>query len=164
MPKVSGRVSKAVKANHPDLNTGDPDAQSRFAQIARADPELRAIYDRMLEFEGQQCHPQSKLVAIVNTAHSIVADAIAGFILAFALAGGGYKLVTYLPKRSDLVTAREPVTVAVVPPLAPVDAAGHLKAIRLPKSAQKREQLGTPLQTRYAHVLTGRRRRSHERQ
>jgi hypothetical protein len=136
---VKKAFRKAVKANHPDLNAGDPDAQSRFMQIVRAnavlrDPELRSIYDRMLEFEGQQCRPQSKLAAISNTAHSIAANAIIGFGLAFVLAGGGYTLFTYLSKISD-VTAPESVTVAAIPPLASLDAAGHLKALGLPTSS-----------------------------
>ncbi|HEY2532709.1 MAG TPA: J domain-containing protein [Xanthobacteraceae bacterium] len=127
---VRNAFRKAVKANHPDLNAGDPDAQSRFVQIVRAndilrDPELRAIYDGMLEFERQQCRPQSKLVA-----RGIAANAITGFVLAFVLAGA----FTYLSKTSD-VTARESAAVAAGLPLAPVDAAGHLKAVGLAKSS-----------------------------
>jgi curved DNA-binding protein CbpA len=129
---------KAVKANHPDLHPGDPDAQSRFAQIVRANailrnPKLRAIYDGILESQAQQ-RRRSKLVTLFNTAHRIVADAIIGFVLAFVLAEGGYKLFTYLSKTSD-VTARGSVTVAAVPPLMQVDAARHLKAVGLPKSS-----------------------------
>jgi curved DNA-binding protein CbpA len=130
---------EGAKANRPNLNAGDPDTQPRFAQIDRAnailrDPELRAIYHRMLEFERQQCRPRSKLVAIFSTAHSIAADAIIGFVLVFVLAGGGYKLFTYLSKTSD-VSTREAVTVAAVPPPAPVDAAERLGAVALPKSS-----------------------------
>ncbi|HEY2534444.1 MAG TPA: DnaJ domain-containing protein [Xanthobacteraceae bacterium] len=138
---------KAVKANHPDLNAGDPGAQSRFAQIVRAnailrDPELRVVYDRMLEFERQRGRPQSKLVAIFNAAHSIAANAISGFVLAFVLAGGGYKLFTYPPMTSG-VTARESVTVAAIPPLALVDVAGQLKSVGLPKLSAA--ALGAPV-------------------
>jgi curved DNA-binding protein CbpA len=140
---------KAAKANHPDLNAGDPDAQSRFAQIVRAntilrDPELRAIYDGMLEFEGQQCRPQSKLVVIFNAARSIAANAIIGFVLAFVLAGG----FTYLSKASD-VTARESGAVAAVPPLAPVDIAAQLKAVRPPRSSVA--ALGAPVDVADSH-------------
>jgi curved DNA-binding protein CbpA len=117
---------KAVKANHPDLNAGDPDAPSRFVKIVRAntilrDPELREIYDQTLELDGQRCRPQSKLVAIANTVHSIAANAIIGFVLAFVIAGG---LRTYLSKTSDVI-ARESVAVAAVSPLAPVDATAN---------------------------------------
>jgi curved DNA-binding protein CbpA len=135
---VEEAFRKALKANHPDLNVGDLDAQSGFAQIVSAnailrDPELRAVYDRMLEFEEQQYRPQSKLVAISTTVYSIAADTIVALVLAFVLAGGAYKLFTHFSKTSD-VTARESVPVAAVPPLAPGDAAGQLKAVGLPKS------------------------------
>ncbi|HEY2528594.1 MAG TPA: DnaJ domain-containing protein, partial [Xanthobacteraceae bacterium] len=144
---VKRAFRKAVKTNHPDLNAGDPDAHSRFAEIVRAnailrDPELRAIYDRMLEFEVRQCRPQSKLVAISKKAHSIAADAIIGFVLAFVLAEGGYELFAHLSKTSDVAT-RQAVTVAAIPPLAPIDAARHLKAVGLPKPSAA--ALGTPV-------------------
>jgi curved DNA-binding protein CbpA len=49
----------AAKANHPDLNPGDPDASRRFRQIFTAykilrDTERRGAYDRMLAFERAQ--------------------------------------------------------------------------------------------------------------
>jgi curved DNA-binding protein CbpA len=57
---------KAVKVNHPDLNAEDPDATARLRLIVRAktilsDPELRADYDRMLDFEQQPRRPFSSL-------------------------------------------------------------------------------------------------------
>ncbi|HEY2532314.1 MAG TPA: J domain-containing protein [Xanthobacteraceae bacterium] len=133
---VKKAFRRAVKANHPDLNAGDPDARSRFAQIVRAnavlrDPELRALYDRMLELEEQPCRPQSS-VAISNTARSMPADRIFVFALAFGLAGGAYNL--FLSKTSD-VTAHGSVAVAAVPPLAPGDGARRLKAVGDPKSS-----------------------------
>jgi curved DNA-binding protein CbpA len=50
---------KAVRAHHPDLHPGDPDAASRFQQIVAAnsllrDAKQRATYDRLLRLERQQ--------------------------------------------------------------------------------------------------------------
>jgi TPR repeat protein len=134
---VSKAFRNAVRANHPDLSAGDPDARSRLTQIVRVnailrDPELQACV-RLPEFEEQQCRPQSKLVAISNTAHRTAADTIFACVLAFVMAAGAYKLFTYLSKASD-VTAHGSVTVAAVPPQAPVDAAGRLKTVGPRKS------------------------------
>jgi len=64
---------QAVKAHHPDLHPGDPDAPERFKQIIAAnallrDAKQRATYDRVLQLERQQfqlrleCHQlRSKL-------------------------------------------------------------------------------------------------------
>src|SRR5215470_8173919 len=64
---------KAVKAHHPDLHPGDPDAPARFREIIAAnvllrDTKQRATYDRVLQLERQQfqlrleCHQlRSKL-------------------------------------------------------------------------------------------------------
>jgi tetratricopeptide (TPR) repeat protein len=50
---------RAVKAHHPDLHPGDPDAAERFRQIIAAhtllrDAKRRATYDRLLLLERQQ--------------------------------------------------------------------------------------------------------------
>jgi tetratricopeptide (TPR) repeat protein len=99
--KVKDAFRKAVKASHPDLNGGDPDAAARFMQIVRAkeilgDPELRAIYDRMLEFERQQLCPTSGPSTVLDATLSIVPDAIVIVILAIILAGA-FTLFTYRP-------------------------------------------------------------------
>jgi curved DNA-binding protein CbpA len=131
---VKKAFREAVKASHPDLNAGDPDALSRFVQIVRAnavlrDPKLRAIYDRMLEVKRRQ-HRQSKLVAIFNTARSVTARAIIGFVLAFVIVEG-YGVFTYRSEAFDVAVRVS----GAIPPLAPVDATGQLKAVGLPKSA-----------------------------
>lgn len=95
---------KAVKANHPDHNAGDPDAPGRFVQIVRAksilgDPELRALYDRMLEYERQQLRRPSKLTAIIDAMHNIASDSIAVIVLAVVLAGA-YTVFTYISEMS----------------------------------------------------------------
>ena len=50
---------KAAKANHPDVNPGNPEAAERFRRIVRAnailsDVQQRAAYDRLLEVALQQ--------------------------------------------------------------------------------------------------------------
>jgi tetratricopeptide (TPR) repeat protein len=50
---------KAVKAHHPDLHPGDPDAAERFRQIIAANAQLRdakqrATYDRLLQLDRQE--------------------------------------------------------------------------------------------------------------
>ena len=55
----------AVKANHPDIATDDPDAALRFRQIVRAnailsDTEQRATYDRLLALTLRRPDPTSK--------------------------------------------------------------------------------------------------------
>src|ERR1700736_3799452 len=57
---------KAVKANHPDLHAGDPDAPLRFRQIVAAnavlrDAKQRATYDRLLQRQLLQHHPPQRL-------------------------------------------------------------------------------------------------------
>jgi curved DNA-binding protein CbpA len=108
---------KAVKANHPDYHSGDQDASIRFRQIVDAyeilrDTELRATYDRMLEFERSQRRLESRRAIV-----SYVYDAVATVGLTGALLAG-YALITHVSKASvqDLVwsTARGSTTVAAV--------------------------------------------------
>jgi DnaJ domain len=130
--RVKDAFRKAVKANHPDLNVGDPDASARLMQVVRAkaildDPELRAVYDRMLEFEHQQLYPTSRPTTILDTTRNIVPDAIVIVVLAVVLAGA-YTLFNYIPETSAAKvksvedTAHERATVAAVRPPPPVDA------------------------------------------
>jgi DnaJ-like protein len=87
--KIKGAFRKAVKLSHPDLNVDDPEASARLRSIVRAktilsDPELRAVYDRMLDFERQQSG--SKLLNIRDVTHTV----------AFAaLLAGAFTLFTY---------------------------------------------------------------------
>jgi curved DNA-binding protein CbpA len=78
---------KAAKANHPDLNAGDPDAPRRFSQIATAieilrNPKRRAAYDRSLVGQRQQRRLRRAGIIIV------IANAIAAAVLIAVLAGG----------------------------------------------------------------------------
>jgi curved DNA-binding protein CbpA len=113
---------EAAKANHPDLQTGDPDAPLRFNQIVRAsailrDAEQRAIYDRLLEFERQQLRPRSKFTIVADAMRKFAADAMAVAVLAVALLGG-YALFAYVSKTS----------VAAVQPVAQSDTTGQDEA------------------------------------
>jgi DnaJ domain/Tetratricopeptide repeat len=113
---VKEAFRKAVKISHPDLNVDDPDATARFRLIVRAktilsDAELRADYDRMLDFEQQQCRPFSRLATTLDARHIVV--------LAVVLAGA-FTLFTYIseaPVAKVKVTAdaaHEPVNVVDV--------------------------------------------------
>ncbi len=93
---VKEAFRRAAKVNHPDLNVNDPDATARFRQIVRAksilsDPELRADYDRMLDFEHQQHHSSSRLGTALNVTHIVA--------LAAAVAGA-FTVFTYIPEPS----------------------------------------------------------------
>jgi hypothetical protein len=113
---------KAVKVNHPDLNAEDPGATARLRLIVRAktvlsDPELRADYDRMLDFEQQR--PYSSLAATPDWRHIVV--------LAVVLAGA-FTLFSYIseaPVAKVEVTqdaAHEPVNAVDVRTPPPSDA------------------------------------------
>jgi tetratricopeptide (TPR) repeat protein len=129
---VKEAFRKAVKVSHPDLNAADPDAPARFMEIVRAnailsDPELRAVYDRMLEFERRQYQ-------LASGTYKIVPDAIVVVVLALVMAGA-YTLYTNLPEISDYLprafaakiksgadTAREPASSTTVRPSPPAEA------------------------------------------
>ena len=112
----------AVKATHPDVNTGDPDAPLKFRQIVRAntilsDPEQRAAYDRLLAAAE---HPTRAFVA--DTFRKLAADAVAVVVLS-AILVAGYGLYTlFFPSSNaafdraraiEVVTARRPVETTV---------------------------------------------------
>jgi hypothetical protein len=126
---VKEAFRKAVKVSHPDLNADDPNAPARFIEVVRAnailgDPELRAVYDRMLEFERHQ-------LQLASSTYKIVPDAIVVVILAVVMAGA-YTLYTnfpemsvYLPRiftaniKAGADAAHEPADSAVVQPSPP---------------------------------------------
>ena len=111
----------AVKATHPDVNSGNPDAPLKFRQIVRAnailsDPAERAAYDRMLAAAE---HPARAFVA--DTLRKLAADAIAVVVLS-AILVAGYGLYTlYWPKANAATdpafatrtTPHEPVEITV---------------------------------------------------
>ncbi|HEY6257226.1 MAG TPA: DnaJ domain-containing protein [Xanthobacteraceae bacterium] len=104
----------AVKASHPDLHTDDPNAVTRFRQIVRAnailsDPDQRAVYDHLLEFEHWQLRTKSKRGMMRDTIRKLASDVITVVVLAAVLTSG-YLLFMHLSKTSvaAVETARFP--------------------------------------------------------
>ena len=80
----------AAKASHPDLRGGDPAAAARFRNIVRAnailsDPEQRALYDQLLEFERWKSRPRTKRGIVLEVLRSLVTDAVTVVLLAGVL-------------------------------------------------------------------------------
>src|SRR5262245_42829877 len=99
---------KAVKASHPDIHAGDPEASTRFRHIVKAyailrDPEQRAAYEQLLALEREQLRSSS------YTARKFVFDAIVVAWLAVVMAGG-YTLFVHVSRMSV-----ETALVVVVP-------------------------------------------------
>ena len=80
----------AAKASHPDLRGDDPVAAARFRNIVRAnailsDPEQRALYDQLLEFERWKSRPRTKRGIVLDVLRSLVTDAVTVVLLAGVL-------------------------------------------------------------------------------
>jgi curved DNA-binding protein CbpA len=80
---------KAVKANHPDNNPGDPEAPQRFRRIVRAnailsDERQRATYDRLLEIAREE---RSRKRIVFARRRKLISAIIAGALCAVALIG-----------------------------------------------------------------------------
>jgi len=119
---------KAVRANHPDLHPGDPDAHERLSGIVRAyailrDTQERASYDRALAFERESLRPKPKRT-LFSTMHNILSEAVAVAVLAVVL-GGGYALLA-----DALRASVEGVKVAEVTPRGPAKIATVQTAAR----------------------------------
>ena len=81
------------KANHPDVNPGDPEAAERFRRIVRAnailsDDQQRVAYDRLLEVARRQQSPKPKRSNFSGTIRRLAADAIASIAVSVVLIGG----------------------------------------------------------------------------
>jgi curved DNA-binding protein CbpA len=122
---------KAAKESHPDHNGDDPEAAARFRQIAEAyetlrDPDQRAAYDRLHEFERKPLRPE--LTAAPSGAkRRMAADAVIGVILAVVLAGG-YELNARMWAAADeaaRIAARGPAEIAANKPAETSGAAGR---------------------------------------
>jgi hypothetical protein len=103
----------AVKATHPDVNSGNPDAPLKFRQIVRAnailsDPAQRAAYDRMLAAAE---HPTRAFVA--DTLRKLAADAIAVVVLSAVLVAGYALYTMYWPTAN---AATDPAFATRAPP------------------------------------------------
>jgi curved DNA-binding protein CbpA len=104
---------KAAKASHPDHHRGDPQAAVRFRQISGVyeilrDPEQRAAYDRLLEFERRPMRHKVKR-SLSDMRRHVVHDVMAGALLAIVLAVG-YELFARVPETPGDLTAGVTVT------------------------------------------------------
>jgi len=84
---------KAVKANHPDLNPGDPEASQAFRRIIRAnailsDERQREAYDRLLEVARRQQIPKKKR----SSFRRLGADAMVSGVASVVFIGGYFLL------------------------------------------------------------------------
>ncbi len=84
---------RAVKKSHPDLHPDEPNALPHFRQVVLAkailsDPDQRAIYDQMLEFERWRRRPRTKIGIVWDTLRNFASDAIIVSVLAVVLSGG----------------------------------------------------------------------------
>jgi hypothetical protein len=116
----------AAKANHPDLNPGDPDAPRRFRQIVTAyeilrDAEQRVAYDRLLALERAQ--RRAKLTRdIVSSAAAVVAFAVVLI--------GGYTLFAHVSKTSvevAEVAAGKPAGIIAIQPTTRAETADRVQ-------------------------------------
>ena len=108
---------KAAKANHPDNNSGDPDAPRRFRRIVRAnvilsDDRQRAAYDSLLAKAHQQRALTSKRKIFVEVRY-LVPDAITSMVIA-CVSIGAFQLfervftIPIVPAQVQALTAAMP--------------------------------------------------------
>jgi curved DNA-binding protein CbpA len=84
---------KAAKANHPDVNPGNPEAAERFRRIVRAnailsDEQQRTAYDQLLEVARRQQSQEPKRSNVSGTIRRLAADVIASAAVSVVLIGG----------------------------------------------------------------------------
>src|SRR6266566_1197746 len=117
---------QAVKAYHPDLRPGDPDAPARFREIIAAnallrDTKQRANYDRVLQLERQQfqlkleCHQlRSKLerqhVRLKRMRTTAVVAAVGALV-------GGYGLFSPISTTAIVAISKDERAAAAVAPV-----------------------------------------------
>ena len=126
----------AVKANHPDVATDDPDAALRFRQIVRAnailsDTEQRATYDRLLALTLRRSDPMSKRSSS-GTIRKLASDAMkVAFLSTVSIAGylvfEQLSKVSVTPVKATQVAARGPDEIAAVTPTVQFDTGGRDK-------------------------------------
>ena len=115
---------KAVKANHPDLNPGNPEASQTFRRIVRAnailsDERQRETYDRLLEIARRQQRQKAKRNAFSAGIRRLGVDAMVSAAASAVFIAGYFLLkpVDRLPLASAYVTAisrGEPAQIAAV--------------------------------------------------
>ena len=127
----------AVKANHPDIATDDPDAALRFRQIVRAnailsDTEQRATYDRLLALTLRRPDPTPKRSGSGTILRKLASDAMKVAFLS-TVSIGGYLVfeqlskVSVTPVKATQVAARGPDEIAAVRPTVQFDTSGRDK-------------------------------------
>jgi tetratricopeptide (TPR) repeat protein len=84
---------KAAKANHPDVNPGNPEAAERFRRVVRAnailsDEQQRTVYDQLLEVARRQQSQEPKRSNVSGTIRRLAADVIASAAVSVVLIGG----------------------------------------------------------------------------
>jgi tetratricopeptide (TPR) repeat protein len=84
---------KAAKANHPDVNPGNPEAAERFRRVVRAnailsDEQQRTAYDQLLEVARRQQSQEPKRSNVSGTIRRLAADVIASAAVSVVLIGG----------------------------------------------------------------------------
>ena len=102
---------RAVKANHPDLNPGNPEASQTFRRIVRAnailsDERQRETYDRLLEVARRQQRGKPKRGIFSTSIRRLGVDALASAVASAVFVGGYFlvKPVDRLPFASAHVT------------------------------------------------------------
>ena len=126
----------AVKANHPDIASDDPDAALRFRQIVRAnailsDTEQRATYDRLLALTVRRPDPVPKRSGS-GTIRKLASDAAKVAFLS-TVSIGGYLVfeqlskVSVTPVKATQVAARGLDEIAAVTPTVQFDTTGRDK-------------------------------------
>ena len=100
---------QAVKATHPDLNPGDPQAGQKFRQIVRAqeillDGEQRAVYDHLLELARVEAAEDAQTAASSARAGKI--HRLASWVM--AVAGASAVSIAGLAVVALLWTSTEP--------------------------------------------------------
>ena len=125
---------KAVKANHPDNNPGDPDAALRFRRIVRAnailsDERQRETYDRLLVVA---VHERRLKFALAGIIFSIVS--LGGYLLFGFVSRPSF----IIPAQVIAVSAREPAPAAAARSIQLSDTIGRGR----PRDA--RDEIGAP--------------------
>src|SRR5262249_1911355 len=121
---------RAVKATHPDLNPGDPDAGVKFREIVRAneiltDEDQRAAYDHLLVLARKEQKQQATAKVMHKVATSVIA-----LVAAAGLSVTGYLLFLREPALADTLKHFAEAATA-----RPADFAG------LPRQAETKSQL-----------------------
>jgi tetratricopeptide (TPR) repeat protein len=133
---------KAVKAAHPDLNAGDPDASLRFRQIVYAnailrDAERRMTYDQLLRLEREQLRWKRS-----KRRRTIVSNTIAVAVFLFVLAGGHERFAPGSMTSLVAVEKDQEAATAIVAVKADMDDAGGPAGMAAIRSSTRTDPKG----------------------